>query len=120
MIIDPPEDILFHIGKFVNSKWFGSPRERVVKYRVRWQGYKPAEDTWQSKEETGWPASGPVLQAYRDFHDAYPRKVADPQVMEAIAFNEGRVSYTFSLEQVYTRVCPPKRFTGWFTVESGF
>ena len=47
--IDPPEDMLFHIEKFVDSKWFGSPRERMVKYRVRWQGYKPAGDTWQSK-----------------------------------------------------------------------
>ena len=26
MTIDPPEDIVFHIGKFVDSKWFGSPR----------------------------------------------------------------------------------------------
>ena len=86
MTIDPPEDILFHIEKFVDSKWFGSPRERMVKYRVRWQGYKTGEDTWQSKEETGWLASGPVLQAYREGHYAYPRNVADPQVMEAIAW----------------------------------
>ena len=57
MIIDPSEDILFHIEKFVDLKWFGSPRERMVKYRVRWEGYKPAEDTWQSKEETKWPGS---------------------------------------------------------------
>ena len=32
--IDPPEDILFHIEKFVDSKRFGSPRERAVKYGV--------------------------------------------------------------------------------------
>ena len=42
---DAIKDILFHIEGFVDSKWFGSPRERIVKYGVRRQGYQPAEDT---------------------------------------------------------------------------
>ena len=70
---DTQEDILFHVERFIDSRWFGKATNRVVKYRVRWQGYKPAEDTWQTIEESGWPASPDILQAYRAFHDAYPR-----------------------------------------------
>ena len=51
---------------------------------MRWHGYSPAEDTWQTIEETGWPATKEVLQAYRAYHDTHPRKAADPRVIEAI------------------------------------
>ena len=81
---DAQEDILYHIDKFIDSRWFGKPGDRVVKYRVRWLGYKPAEDTWQTIEKSGWPATPAVLQAYRTFHDAHPRKAADPRVVDAI------------------------------------
>ena len=82
---DAPEDHLFHIERFIDSQWFGIAPNRVVKYRVRWQDYKPTDDTWQTIEESGWPAAADVLQAYRTFHDTYRRKVADPQVVEALA-----------------------------------
>ena len=42
---DAQEDILFHIDKFIDSRWFGRGPDRVVKYRVRWLGYKAVEDT---------------------------------------------------------------------------
>ena len=84
MNIDEPEDTLFNIEKFVDSRWFGIGPDRVVKYRVRWLGYKPADDTWQSIEETGWPPIMDILQAYNSFHDAYPRKATDARVTEAI------------------------------------
>ena len=69
----------------MDSRWFGSGgTNRVVKYRVRWEGYRAADDTWQSVEETGWPASPAILEAYRTYHDTHPRKAADPRVVEAI------------------------------------
>ena len=82
---DTQEDILFHIERFIDARWFGKPGNRMVKYRVRWLGYKAAEDTWQTIEESGWPATSAILQAYRAFHNAHPRKAADPQVVEAIS-----------------------------------
>ena len=83
---DAPQDILYHIDKFIDSRWFGKPGDpnRAVKYRVRWLGYKAAEDTWQTIEESGWPATPAVLQAYRTFHDAHPRKATDLRVVDAI------------------------------------
>ena len=60
---DTQEDILFHIDKFIDSQWFGKAPNRVVKYRVRCLGYKATEDTWQTIEESGWPAIPAVLQA---------------------------------------------------------
>ena len=78
------EDILFHIEEFVDSRWFGIGSGRVVKYRVRSVGYQPSDDTWQTIDESGWPASPAVLQRYRNFHDKYPGKVSDPRVIEAI------------------------------------
>ena len=81
---DVPEDILFHIAKFTDSGWFGKPKERVVKYQVRWPNYKAAENTCQTIEESGWPATAAILQAYRTFHDAHSRKAIDPRIMEAI------------------------------------
>ena len=56
----------------------------MVKYSVRWLGYKAAEDTWQTIEESGWPAIPAVLQAYQTFHDTHPRKATDPRVIDAI------------------------------------
>ena len=42
------------------------------------------EDTWQTIEESGWPAIPAILHAYRTFHDSHPRKATYPRVMEAI------------------------------------
>ena len=81
---DCEEDMVYHIEQFVDSRWFGR-NDRHVKYRVRWLGYKPFEDTWQSIEETGWPASSAILQAYKCFHDGHPHKAADPRIVTAIA-----------------------------------
>ena len=49
------------------------------------QIYSPAEDTWQTIEESGWPTTPDILKAYRVFHGAHPRKAADLQIIEAIA-----------------------------------
>ena len=46
---------------------------------------KPAEDTWQTIEESGWPATSAIFQAYKAFHNAHPRKAADLRVVDAIA-----------------------------------
>ena len=83
-LVDEGEDILFHVKEFVDSRWFGVGAGRVVKYRVRWQGYGPVDDTWQTIDESGWPASPEILQGYRSYHDLHPRKVADPRVTEAL------------------------------------
>lgn len=47
--------------------------------------YKAAEDTWQTIEESGWPATSTILQAYKAFHNGHPPKAADPRVVDAIA-----------------------------------
>ena len=53
--VDQGEDILFHIKEFVDSRWFGTGSGRIVKYRVRWHGYEPADDTWQTIDLAGPP-----------------------------------------------------------------
>ena len=79
--VDAQDDIQYRVQKFVDSRMFPSG----VKYQVRWLGYKLAEDTWQTVDESGWPATPALLAGYRAFHDANPRKAADPRVLEAIA-----------------------------------
>ena len=46
--VDIEEDLMYNVEKFVDSRCFGHNGRNVrhVKYRVRWQGYKPCEDTW--------------------------------------------------------------------------
>ena len=82
--VDTPDDIQYRVEKFVNSPRFPSG----VKYQLRWLGYKAAADIWQTVEESGWPATPALLAGYRAFHDANPRKAADPRVLEAIAAME--------------------------------
>ena len=82
--VDTPDNIQYRVEKFVDSRWFPSG----VKYQVRWLCYKAAADTWQTVEESGWPATLALLAGYRAFHDANPRKAADSRVLEAIASME--------------------------------
>ena len=91
---DQEKDILFNIAECMDSRWFGTGPARVVKYRVRWQGYGSSDDTWQTIDESGWPPTSPkILQAYRAFHNRHPRKVADPRVTEAIMEDMGVLIY---------------------------
>ena len=52
--VEEQDEVQYRVEKFVDSRRFA---EGGVKYRVRWLGYKAAEDTWQTVEETGWPAT---------------------------------------------------------------